>query len=63
MTPKKTKKMLATKQTPSANRRKDELYELNRKAIEKFQVFLQKNQPLLQRINNFGSRKEKESKN
>ena len=51
------------KQTTPSNRRKDELYELNKKAIDKFQVYIQKNQLFLQRINNFGQRKEKESQN
>lgn len=35
------------------NKKKDELYELNKKAIDKFQIYIQKNNDLLQRINNF----------
>lgn len=48
---------MGNKSTISMNRRKDELFELNKKAIDKFQIYLQKNQDLLQRINNFGHKK------
>jgi hypothetical protein len=51
------KKGSMAKQCTTINKRKDELYELNRKAIDKFQIYLQKNQELLQRINNFGHKK------
>lgn len=50
-------KKASNKPNAVINRRKDELYELNRKAIDKFQIYLQKNQDLLQRINNFGHKK------
>lgn len=51
------------KPNAATNRRKDELYELNKKAIDKFQIYLNKNQDLLHRINNFGHKKERENQN
>lgn len=61
-TPQK-KGSMSNKAITSMNRRKDELFELNKKAIDKFQIYLQKNQDLLQRINNFGHKKQRENQN
>ena len=53
----------ANKQAVPVNRRKDEFFELLKKAMDKFQIYLQKNQTLLQKINNFGTKKDKENLN
>lgn len=55
-TPQK-KGQVSNKTGATNNKRKDELYELNKKAIDKFQVYIQKHNDLLQRINNFERKK------
>ena len=60
-TPKKTNKDLIAKRTTPINKKKDEFYEVTKKAIDKFQNYLQKNQKFFQQINNFSQRKDQKS--
>jgi hypothetical protein len=52
---------LIAKRTTPINKKKDEFYEVTKKAIDKFQTYLQKNQKFFQQINNFSQRKDQKS--
>lgn len=56
MTPKKAKTAPVKRTTP-VSKKKDEFYDITKKAIDKFQTYLQQNQQFYQQINNFGSKK------
>jgi len=56
-TPRKKKTSIPVKKTTPIKRKKDEFYEITKKAIDKFQNYLQQNQQFYQQINNFGSKK------
>ena len=60
-TPKKTNKDLIAKRVTPVSKKKDEFYEVTKKAIDKFQNYLQKNQKFFQQLNNFGSKKDQKS--
>ncbi len=62
-TPKKTKKELIAKRITPVNKKKDEFYQVTKKAIDKFQTYLQNNQKFYQQINNFGQKKDQKSQN
>ena len=49
---------MQVKKTTPIKKKKDEFYEITKKAIDKFQNYLQQNQQFYQQINNFGSKKE-----
>lgn len=57
-TPRKKKVVSQIKKTTPIKKKKDEFYEITKKAIDKFQNYLQQNQQFYQQINNFGSKKE-----
>jgi type III secretory pathway component EscR len=57
LTPKKEKKDLNVKRVTPISKKKDEYYEVTKKAMDKFQTYLQKNQQFFQQINNFGQKK------
>ncbi len=57
-TPKKlTKKDLIAKRVTPVSKKKNEFYEVTKKAIDKFQTYLQKNQKFFQQLNSFGLKK------
>lgn len=56
-TPKKKKVVAPVKKTTPIKKKKDEFYEITKKAIDKFQNYLQQNQQFYQLINNFGSKR------
>jgi len=63
-TPKKDaayKKDLIAKRVTPISKKKDEFYEVTKKAIDKFQTYLQKNQKFFQQINTFGLKKEQKT--
>lgn len=61
-TPKKEKKELIAKRATPINKKRDEFYEVTKKAIDKFQNYLQKNPQFFQQINNFGLKKDQKTK-
>ena len=54
---KKDKKDLIVKRITPVSKKKDEFYEVTKKAIDKFQTYLQKNQQFFQLLNNFSQKK------
>ena len=63
MTPKKVKEPKETTDpTTPANKKRDQFFELQKKANDKFQTYLQLNPKVLQNINTFGQKKEKTAK-
>jgi hypothetical protein len=57
LTPKKEKKDLNIKRVTPISKKRDEYYEVTKKAIDKFQTYLQKNQQFFQQLNNFNQKK------
>lgn len=57
LTPKKEKKEVVIKRVTPVSKKRDEFYEVTKKAIDKFQAYLQKNQGFFQQLNSFNKNK------